>query len=256
MKEFIIKTAWPMVPPRPYSAFHICIMAAGFLAAVLAAYFLSRKTERKFFIRLLFFCGVILAASEIYKQLFLYYVVNQEQYDWWYFPFQLCSLPMYFCLLLPLVKNRRLQLIILTFMQDFNLLGGIMALAEPSGLLHPYWFLTLHGLLWHILLIFIGLLIGFSHESDSSFTGYGSTLPLFLICCGIATLINVTAKPLGQADMFYISPYYPNNQAVFYTISQKLGVLPGNIIYLLSICAGGLLFHMIFARLFRHATRS
>ncbi len=54
MKEFIIKTAWPMVPPRPYSAFHICIMAAGFLAAVLAAYFLSRKTERKFFIRLLF----------------------------------------------------------------------------------------------------------------------------------------------------------------------------------------------------------
>lgn len=49
MKEFIIKTAWPMVPPRPYSAFHICIMAAGFLAAVLAAYFLSRKTERKFF---------------------------------------------------------------------------------------------------------------------------------------------------------------------------------------------------------------
>ena len=123
-----------------------------------------------------------------------------------------------------------------------------MALAEPSGLLHPYWFLPLHGLLWHILLICIGLLIGF--------TGYVSTLPLFLICCGIATLINVTAKPLGQADMFYISPYYPNNQAVFYTISQKLGVLPGNIIYLLSICVGGLLFHMIFARLFRHATRS
>ena len=133
-----------MVPPQPYSAFHICITAAGFLIAVLAAYVLSRKMERTFFIRLLFFCGVILTASEIYKQLFLYYVVNQEKYDWWYFPFQLCSLPMYFCLLLPLVKNRRLQLIILTFMQDFNLLGGIMALAEPSGLLHPYWFLTMH----------------------------------------------------------------------------------------------------------------
>ena len=235
MKEFIIKTAWMMVPPQPYSAFHICITAAGFLIAVLAAYVLSRKMERTFFIRL-----------------FLYYVVNQEKYDWWYFPFQLCSLPMYFCLLLPLVKNRKLQLIILTFMQDFNLLGGIMALAEPSGLLHPYWFLTMHGLLWHILLIFIGLFIGFSHESDSSFTGYVRTLPLFLLCCGIATLINVTARPLGQADMFYISPYYPNNQAVFYTISQKIGVLPGNIIYLLSICIGGLLFHMIFARLFRH----
>ena len=86
MKEFIIKTAWMMVPPQPYSAFHICITAVGFLIAVLAAYVLSRKMERKFFIRLLFFCGVILTASEIYKQLFLYYVVNQEKYDWWYFP--------------------------------------------------------------------------------------------------------------------------------------------------------------------------
>ena len=179
MKEFIIKTAWTHgFRPAIYSAFHICIMAAGFSLPVLAAYFLSGKTERKFFIRLLFFCGVILAASEIYKQLFLYYVVNQE-IRLVVFPFQLCSLPMYFCLLLPLVKNRRLQLIILTFMQDFNLLGGIMALAGPSGLLHPYWFLTLHGLLWHILLIFIGLLIGFSHESDSSFTSYIRTLPLF-----------------------------------------------------------------------------
>ena len=74
MKEFIIKTAWMMVPPQPYSAFHICITAVGFLIAVLAAYVLSRKMERKFFIRLLFFCGVILTASEIYKQLFLYYL--------------------------------------------------------------------------------------------------------------------------------------------------------------------------------------
>lgn len=255
MKEFITKTAWLMVPPRPYSAFHICFTAMGFLAAVLAAYVLSRKKDRTFFIRLLFFCGIILAVSELYKQLFLYYVVNQETYDWWYFPFQLCSLPIYFCLLLPLVKNRKLQLIMLTFMQDFNLLGGVMALAEPSGLLHPYWFLTLHGLTWHILLIFIGLFIGFSHESDSSLTGYIRTLPLFFICCGIATLINVTARPLGQADMFYISPYYPNNQVVFYDISQKLGILPGNLIYLLSILIGGLIFHMIFARVFHGKSR-
>lgn len=255
MEDWLIKTAWPMTPPLPFSAFHICFSLFGLSAAFTLAW-LCRRLPQAYRVRLLFFLGILLALSECYKQMFLYYIVNGRKYDWWYFPFQLCSLPMYFCLLLPLVKNRRLQLIILTFMQDFNLLGGIMALAEPSGLLHPYWFLTLHGLLWHILLIFIGLLIGFSHESDSSFTGYVSTLPLFLICCGIATLINVTAKPLGQADMFYISPYYPNNQAVFYTISQKLGVLPGNIIYLLSICTGGLLFHMIFARLFRHAARS
>lgn len=255
MKEFMIKTAWIMEPPQPYSAFHICFTAVGIIIAVLAAYGFSRRTERINSTRLLFFCGLLLAASELYKQFFLYYVVNRETYDWWYFPFQLCSLPIYFCLLLPLLKNRELKVIVLTFMQDFNLLGGIMALAEPSGLLHPYWFLTLHGLTWHILLIFIGLFIGFSHESDLSLTGYVKTLPLFAVCCSIAAIINVSAKPLGQADMFYISPYYPNNQVVFYDISQRLGIIPGHALYLCSICLGGLLFHLIFMRLFQQSLK-
>lgn len=255
MKGFITNTAWTMEPPKPYSAFHIVFTALGILAAVLAAYFLSKKASRKSIPWLLFFCGLLLTVSEIYKQLFLYYIVNGETYDWWYFPFQLCSLPMYFCLMLPFIKNRNLTVTILTFMRNFNLLGGIMALAEPSGLMHPYWFLTLHGLSWHVLLIFIGLFIAFSKEADSSVSGYIKTLPLFLICCGIATLINVIAKPLGQADMFYISPFYPNNQVVFYGLSLKVGILPGNAVYLLSICAGGLLFHAIFARIFGHATK-
>ena len=33
----------------------------------------------------------------------------------------------------------------------------LMALAEPSDLMHPYLLLTLHGFLWHFMLIFIGL---------------------------------------------------------------------------------------------------
>lgn len=40
-------------------------------------------------------CGIILAFGELYKQLFLYVIVNHGKYDWWYFPFQLCSTPMY-----------------------------------------------------------------------------------------------------------------------------------------------------------------
>ena len=59
--------------------------------------------------RILFCCGLFLSASELYKQLFLYYMINQGRYDWWYFPFQLCSLPMYFCLLLPFLPACRVK---------------------------------------------------------------------------------------------------------------------------------------------------
>lgn len=252
MREFITKSAWTMVPPAPYSAFHICFAAAGIFCAVMTAYSLSKKTQQKTCDRYLILCGTILAVSEVYKQLFLYYIVNDGAYDWWYFPFQLCSIPMYLCLILPFVRNERLRTVILTFLQDFSLLGGVMALAEPSGLLHGYWFLTLHGLSWHILLIFMGLLTGFSRQSDTTASGYVRTLPLLLICCGIASIINITAKPAGQADMFYISPYYPNNQIVFYDIALKLGITAGNIIYIFSMGLGGFLFHMIFAQVLSH----
>lgn len=253
MKNWILKTAWPMTPPAPYSLFHLGFSIAGILVAIAAAYKLSHTVNAKTFYKILFFCGVFLTTSEIYKQFFLYYVVNSETYDWWYFPFQLCSLPMYFCLLLPLIRAERLRLILCTFMQDFNLLGGIMALAEPSGLMHPYWFLTIHGLLWHITLIFIGLLIGFHRQSDRSIKGYFNTLPLFAVCCVIASLINVTAHPLGRADMFYISPYYPSGQVVFHQIALQFGVLAGNVTYLFAICLGGLLCHICFTRLLKRS---
>lgn len=47
-------------------------------------------------------------------------------------------------------------------MYNYNLLGPVMVFVDPSGLMQPYWTLTLHGFIWHILLIFIGLLIAFS----------------------------------------------------------------------------------------------
>lgn len=249
MKKLLEYTAWPMTAPAPYSPFHIIFTAIGITLAVFTAYWASRKAKGLWFYRIIFLCGLFLTASEIWKQLFLYYIVNQERFDWWYFPFQLCSLPMYFCVLLPFLHSDGLRKIFLTFMQNFNLLGGIMALAEPSGLLREYWLLTLHGLVWHILLIFIGLFIFFSHKSDHSRKGYVHTLPLFSACCLIADFINRNAKPLGQADMFYISPYYPSAQIVFHEIAVKWGITAGNIIYLLSICLGGFLLHLLFKKL-------
>ncbi|MEG0369488.1 MAG: hypothetical protein RR593_05755, partial [Hungatella sp.] len=98
MQHWIEQTALPMTVPAPYSPFHLLFSLIGILLAVFFAYIFSRHLQKKQLKILLFFCGILLAFSEVYKQLFLYYVVGQGCYDWWYFPFQLCSLPMYLCL--------------------------------------------------------------------------------------------------------------------------------------------------------------
>ena len=238
-------TDWPMDTPVPYSFFHIAVSAAGIIAAVWLARRLTQPAASgsPTVCRILFVCGLLLAAGELYKQLFLYYVIFGS-YNWWYFPFQLCSIPMYLCLLLPFLhKNACAFRTACTFLQDFSLLGGVMALAEPSGLLHPYWTLTMHGLLWHIMLIFIGLVLAFSQIPYRTTVGYLRTLPMLAVFCVIATVINVATG--GAADMFYISPYYPVTQVVFYQISLRFGNGAGIGVYVLCLCAGGFFFHKV-----------
>jgi len=242
LKTILQKTAWPMAAPKPYSLFHILCSVAGVTLALWLAR--RRRLSEKQALHVLLSCGILLAASEIYKQLFLYYIVNQGTYDWWYFPFQLCSTPMYLCLFLPFIWNRpAARRLVCGYLQDFGLLGGIMALAEPSGLLHSYWTLTLHGLSWHILLVFIGLFCGVSGLAGQGVREYKKELLLFAFFCLIATAINVATH--GQADMFYISPYYPVTQIFFCQLSLRYGIPAGIMLYLGAICAGGFLIHCL-----------
>lgn len=195
--------------------------------------------------RILFVCGILLGAAEIYKQLFLFYIINNRSYDWWFFPFQLCSLPMYLCLVLPFLPSCRQKTALYTFVQDYGLLGGIGALIVPDGFCHIHWTLTLHGYAWHILLIFISLLIRREGRSSMTWRGFAGTIPPFLLFCLVATAVNLLAPGHGQADMFYISPYTYSSQPLFHTLSLRLGITASNLLYLLTIIAGAAAVHFL-----------
>lgn len=247
MKTILQMTAWTMTPPRPYSLFHILLALGGSASALVLAFLLSRRGRT---LRRLFACGLILGAGELYKQLFLTLIVHPGVYDWWYFPFQLCSIPMYLCLLLPVLPVRT-RIPVLVFLRDFGLLGGFMALAEPSGLMHSYLSLTLHGFLWHFFLLFIGFTCHFSFGSGEAFRslrGFLQCLPIYLGCCLIALAINLAAGPAADIAMFYLSPYHPSPQAVFHRISVALGIFPGNVIYMAATVLGAFLIHLILRR--------
>lgn len=171
MENFLNATAWTMAEPKPYGLFHIVMLLVGIPVSIALAWKLRRVSDRSYH-RILFAIAVILLLSELYKQLFHFYVMDNKTYDWWIFPFQLCSLPMYLCAILPFMKKSRWLIPLETFLMDFNLLGGLMALLVPDGLMHPYITLTLHAFVWHFLLLFVGCFIGFSRHGDTSLSGF------------------------------------------------------------------------------------
>ena len=235
--------------------------------------------------RVLFCTGLLLLCMELWKQLYLYFAVFGEHYQVWYLPWQLCSMPMYLCLLYGIhgahpdqhrrkQKNAKTKMspaddvripgrkeyaraeerkrIIATFLADYGFLGGVAALIVHTGFTFPaHPLLTLHGYLWHVILIFLALFITKNRLSDTKKTGFLKTLPLFAAAAAVAEGLNLLLHSFGDCDMFYISPYHLSSQPVFSDIDRLIGRIPGIFCYLACVILGAFFVHLLLGRLQR-----
>ena len=251
IKRALAATAWGMTPPAPYGAFHLIFFLCGLALCVFAAWRLRGLDGRKSR-RLLIGIGIFLAVCEIYKQLFYFFYIGHGSYQWWIFPFQLCSIPMYFCIIAPLLKAGRLQKGMYDFMLLFNLLGGFISFLEPSGLVHEYWTLTVHAFLWHLTLIFVGLYLGFSGKAGTALRDYRSAVGTFLGLCLAAFGINLALWKVsgGDINMFFIGPKN-SPLIVFSSIAERFGWYVSTLLYIPALCLGAFLVFLLFRRLSR-----
>lgn len=201
----------------------------------------------KKYIRFLFVCGLVMLFSEIWKQYCITFIINEHFYNWWYFPFQLCSIPMYLCLLLPFMPEN-IKEVFLTFLMTFGLMGGSFTFLDTSGLHYPYAPLTVHSYLWHILLIIIGITTGLSRRKKNTAGTFPGSVLCYLTCCVIATLFNIVFHSYGTINMFYISPYYKMGQKVFKDIAVYTGNAAAILIYIGANIAGAYLIYLIWKK--------
>lgn len=246
MINFLQWTAWSMEKPKAYGSFHLLFFLIGLTVLTGLAFLLRNSNERQNKIVLLS-VGIFLALSELYKQLFYTFVIGGGEYQWWIFPFQLCSVPLYLCLIAPLLKKDKIQNGMYNFMLAFNLMGGFIAFLEPSGLVHEYWTLTLHAFIWHLMLVFVGLYLGFSRRAGRQFKDFASTVATFLGLCVLAFCINLIFWNVSKGDinMFFIGPKI-SPLIVFKTIASNYGWYVNTLFYIPCLCLGAFLFYAPF----------
>lgn len=243
MYDFLKWTAWTMEPPKTFGTFHLLFLIFGLLACVLFAWLFRKSTERQNNIILLSI-GIFLAVSEVYKQLFYTYYIGGGEYQWWIFPFQLCSVPMYLCLILPFIKSERVKHWLYTFLATYNLLGGFVSMFEQSGLSHEYITLTLHAYIWHLLLVFLGFYIIASNRAAHSVKDIIPAAGVFLVLASVAQAINIIFRE-HSIKMFYISPYHSTPLIVFKDIEAACGWFVNMIVYCIALAIGAFIFLLI-----------
>ena len=218
--------------------------------------------------RIFFLCGVLMLGSEVWKQCLLTFVLGHGTYNWWYFPFQLCSIPMYVLLAYPWLRRESTRRMLLEFLMSYCLLGGVAVFADTSGLNYPLPSLTVHSWTWHILLLLIGLGAGIVYsrrlDADAKNIIFSRTLShslplrpffhatlLYLCCCLAAELFNLSLDRFGLINMFYINPHLQMQQVVFRDLVPIIGNLPAIPIYIAATCLGAFLFFLIWNLIFR-----
>lgn len=247
LDAFFESVAWPITPPPAYGAFHILFTLIGFALCGFSSWKLRHISDQAAG-RILFFCGLVLSLSEVFKQFFCYYVIADNTYHWGEFPFQLCSVPMYMCLFVPFLRPGQFRRAMCSFMVLYNLLGGAIAFTEPSGLLHGHLFLTIHACVWHMLLVFVGLFLCFSQRGGTQKGDYKAATLTFLVLCGIAFGLNCFVQlGLGEdMNMFFVGPG-DSPIIVFKQFSQWFGWYINTPIYIFAVCLGAyILFALIY----------
>lgn len=211
-----------------------------------------RKTDVFFFI-----CGLFMLSGEIWKQLTLTFILGGGQYNWWYFPFQLCSIPMYILLIYPWLHQTALKQTLLAFLMCYGLLGGIAVFADTTGLHYPLPALTAFSYGWHILLIVLGISAGTvclrllnEHQKKAPLRHFLYSTWLYLACCLTAGILNLSLDRYGTINLFYINPDYRMQQIVFRDLVPLLGNSAVILLYIACTILGAFLLFLLWKRIF------
>ncbi len=222
------------VTPKPYGLAHWLILL-GIAAAAAAFALAARKTDKARLLRFLFVSGLCMLAAEGFKQWFVMRYVCRGTPSLWFFPWQLCSMAMYCSALVPVVKGRAREAM-LVFLCTFSPIGAVFALLFPEDMMRPQIVLFVHSFLYHALMLLQGIAALFLLKKRSR-VSFLPTLVLFFCMAGVAEIVNVIGHfviPVArnQPNMFYITPFYPSTQPVFDAIARHAGVFVEILVYL------------------------
>lgn len=219
-EQFIYAFQKKMQTPNLYGWYHILCLCVMGLAIALILIFRKKFTEKSVKYIVLT-TGILLILFEIIKQLEFSFSWNGEtqtatwDYQWYAFPFQFCSTPMYLMLVAGLLSKNKLRDALYAYLGTFSLFGGFAVMLYPADVFTSTLFINVHTMFWHGSMTIIGVLLWVTGNISFKQTSFLQACYVFLAMIFLALLANYIWKWSGGLEtqetfnMFYISPFYP-----------------------------------------------
>ena len=228
------------VIPTQFGPVHLAILA-GIILASAGLVFLLRKQPEEKLTRLIGILGALMILAEIGKQWFVRRYVYPNGATW-FFPWQLCSIAMYASFLVPFLRGKARDAL-LVFLGRRSRRAAAAPLLVPGDMLRPQIALFCHSFTYHFLMVLESIAAICILSRREKRAPFRPALIIFLVTAAISEAVNVVCHTFfgdrpPVANMFNITPYHPTTQPIFHQIAVSLGILPEIIIYLGMIVLG------------------
>ena len=249
-----------MIEPTAFGWFHIL-----WLVLVITAIFILYKRKKFYNERqlkiVLGVYGIIALILELLKQLiwaFNYDPITNIitwDYEWYAFPFQLCSTPIFISLLCLIIKNKEMKTYLYSYLSFITILGSIATMLYPASCFVDDLLVNIHTMWLHGGSFVVSVVLILNQEVEITKENLKKGLFVFLIFVCIANLLNVILvhSSLLQGEtfnMFYISPYFDCTLPIFNIIYENSPYLLFLGCYLLTIFLGSILVYSFFRRVY------
>ncbi len=203
-----------MTEPTNYSWFHIMFMAIIIATTVLLCLFF-RDCKDKTMRKIVFIFWITITVLEIYKQFnFSFDVIENKlvwDFQWYAFPFQLCSTPLYAMPFVIFLKDGKIRYAFVSYMGAFSFFGGLAVFFYPNDVFVQTIGINIQTMIHHGTQVIIGIFLLVHQRKKLGIFHYLKGIPVFAGFSIIAILLNEITVAAGLEEtfnMFYISRHY------------------------------------------------
>lgn len=226
--------------PASYGPYHMLCLALTGLLTVYAIH-CGQKHDEKKLRKTLLFTALLVMGLEVYKQINFTFGDGSAvpAFQWYAFPFQFCSTPMYVCLLAALMPKGRVHDALCAYLSTYSVFAGVCVMLYPNDVFIDVVGINIQTMICHGAMVVIGgYLLGSGYVKLESKTVL-KAMPVFACAVALAAVFNELAHAAGIEgfNMFFISPYETCTLPVYSLVHNVLPFPLNLAVYVLGFTA-------------------
>ena len=242
MKEFFEILKYEIEKPNNFGLFHLVSLAIVVAVTTLICIRFKNCSD-KTFRRIALISWLIMLVLEIYKQVVFTFDYTDKglvgDYQWYAFPFQLCSTPLYILPFVAFMKEGKVRDYFTSFISTFSLFGGLVVLLYPNDVFVTTLGINIQTMVHHGLQIMTGVFFAVYNRKKLNIKYFLKSILVFVGLLIIACLLNEIVYPLAidannniTFNMFYVSSHFANHLPILSFIYASVPYIAFLLLYL------------------------